>query len=327
MSPLTVSVVIPAYNCQSTIQACVECVLRQTYPVQEIIIVNDGSTDDTSSILQSLSGILVIDQSNAGPAVARNAGARRATGDVIFFTDSDCRAHTDWIERAIGGFELDEVSVVSGSYGISNPESLLARCVHQEIRFRHLRLMPRHPRSFGSYNFGVKRAMYEQVGGFDEQYREASGEDNDLSYKILAAGGKIMFESEALVAHEHPVRLGKYLREQFRHGFWRVRMYLNHPGMVTGDDYTFWKDMVEVLLCLIVVPLVIIAGLGFKAGVAGLILVVVVLSLLQLVYAWRMFSGWGERLFGAWMMFLRAFARTAGFVSGALFFLPKHFIK
>lgn len=327
MSSLSVSVVIPAYNCQSTIQACIECVQKQTYLVQQIIVVDDGSTDETLSVVKRMQGVSVLSQSNAGPAVARNVGAAHAKSDIIFFTDSDCCASENWIERAMPHFEDVSVSVVSGSYGISNPESLLARCVHQEIRFRHLELMPRYPRSFGSYNFGVRREVFQRAGGFDEQYREASGEDNDLSYKILAQGGKIAFEPEALVGHRHPTRLNTYLREQFRHGFWRVKMYLDHPKMVSGDDYTFWKDMVEVLGSLMAAIFVILAFFLGVPALWGFIVSVMGLFFLQIWFSMRMHKGVFECLYGAWVMFVRSFARSAGLACGALYLIVNKTIK
>ena len=95
----------------------------------------------------------------------------------------------------------------------------MARCIYTEILWRHTRLMPDFPNSFGSYNFCVSKKVFDAVGGFNAAYRNASGEDNDLSYKITKAGWRIYFKRKALVDHYHPTRVVKYLREQFRHGF------------------------------------------------------------------------------------------------------------
>ena len=88
-----VSIIIPAYNAEKYIQKCVESVIKQTYRNLEIIIVNDGSNDDTlkklAQIKTSDERIIVIDQENGGPSAARNAGLKICHGDYIFFLDSD----------------------------------------------------------------------------------------------------------------------------------------------------------------------------------------------------------------------------------------------
>ena len=79
----TVSIVIPAYECAATIERVIQCLLQQTYTPHEIIIVDDGSTDQTAQIIQSFPEVIYLSQKNAGPAVARNRGAFQATGDMI----------------------------------------------------------------------------------------------------------------------------------------------------------------------------------------------------------------------------------------------------
>ena len=74
MSELSVSVVVPAYNSEGTIEACLKSILNQTIAVQQIIVVDDGSTDRTAEIIQSFNNVTYIYQDNAGPAVARNRG-------------------------------------------------------------------------------------------------------------------------------------------------------------------------------------------------------------------------------------------------------------
>ncbi len=93
MSKTTVSVIVPAYNVASTVVKCLDSVYAQTYGDLEVIVVNDGSTDNTLQILgdyrRSHESLVLIDQSNQGLSAARNAGLDAATGEYIFFLDSD----------------------------------------------------------------------------------------------------------------------------------------------------------------------------------------------------------------------------------------------
>lgn len=326
MSKPTVSVVVPAYNCAQTIAQTIESLLKQTNPFSQIVIVDDGSTDDTAAVIKSFDSVKFIYQDNAGPACARNTGAKAANTEWVVFTDSDCIAHQDWCEKLSRGFSESKHGAVMGSYGIANSSSLLARCVHGEILYRHRCLMPKYPQAFGSYNVAICKKIFEEVGGFDETYRNASGEDNDLSYKILQSGYKIYFEQEALVDHFHPQKVYKYLKEQYRHGFWRVKMYQNHPQMIKGDDYTYWKDIVEMPLAL---GMIVLFGASFFAGWAwnAWIFLTVVLSFIELYGAYVTLKKPFESIFWSFVLFFRAFARFFGLSSGVVLFFTSKILK
>ncbi len=318
----SVSVVVPAYNAQQTISHAIQSLVSQSYTGDiEILIVDDGSTDKTQQIVRSFREVRYVRQENAGPAAARNRGASDSKGEIILFTDSDCIPHRDWVEKIVGGFSSDGTGAVCGSYGIANPENILARCIHQEIMFRHRFLMPSYPKAFGSYNVAVRRAVFFGVGGFDETYRRASGEDNDLSYRIIKSGRCIFFVKDALVDHYHTTRAGKYLSEQFRHGFWRAKMYFDHPGMARGDDYTFWKDIVEV-------PLVGFSCVVFLFALAGLtslgflfLFIIIPFLVFEIYFASVMCGGINSNFYFGFIMFFRAFARCFGLSTGIFNFM------
>lgn len=319
----SVSIVIPAYNCSKTITKVIESALNQTFGHCEVIVVDDGSTDNTAQVIKNFPQVKYIYQENGGPAKARNRGLKESNNEIVFFTDSDCVAHSDWIELAIKHFYDEQVAVVCGSYGIANKESLLARCIHDEILYRHHNLVSDYPKVFGSYNFGIRKKVFLQVGGFNEGYRNASGEDNDLSYKIINAGYKIFFEKDALVDHCHPTALKKYLKEQYRHGFWRVKMYRDHPTMAKGDDYTFWKDIIEVPLVFGFLLLLLASFFSDVFVLYFALLAVFILAFIECIYGVIMAYSLKERIYLSCVMFLRAFARSFGFASGFLYFINK----
>ena len=325
MSNPSVSIIIPVYNAEKTIAACLQAVLHQDYEnVLEVIAVDDGSTDRTPQIAKSFHQVRRFSQKNSGPAAARNRGIEESRGELIAFTDADCLPRADWISRLVKNVGGPKVAVVAGSYGIVNVESSLAVSIHREIHFRHHRLMPKFSKSFGSYNFCARRNVLVELGGFDAGYRYASGEDNDLSYKVLKAGYKIYFEQDAVVDHYHPEHVWRYLKGQFRHGFWRAKMYRDHPDMAKGDDYTFWKDMAEV-------PLSIISAMFFLGFLGHFIWLTFagyaafcVLFFIEFFYAFRVMEDLAYVPFWGSVTTLRAYFRTFGFLLGLVeFFLPK----
>jgi GT2 family glycosyltransferase len=224
-------------------------------------------------------------------------------------------------------FSDENIGVVCGSYGIANQQSLLARCIHREILYRHHFLMPRLPRAFGSYNFCVRRRVFSEVGGFDESYRRASGEDNDLSYKIVKKGYRIYFAREALVDHYHTTGVRKYLKEQFRHGFWRAKMYWDHPDMARGDDYTFWKDALEVPLSIISCAALVLSLAHGWVLKLFIYFILVPFLLLEVGFAFVVLRAICASFYFGFVMFLRSFARTFGLSTGIPVFCYKKFLK
>ena len=316
------SVVIPAYNCEKTIVHTLNALQTQTIPPKEVIVVDDGSSDQTAALIKTFPEVKYVFQDNQGPAQARNRGAEAASGEILFFTDADCIPELDWIEKALAPFENQQVAAVAGSYNIANSNDALARCIHREIIFRHERLMPLYPRSFGSYNVAIRRRVFTQVGGFNPRYRHASGEDNDLSYRILKSEYKIYFERNAKVKHFHTTHIGKYLREQNRHGYWRVRLYLDFPAMARGDDYTFWKDIIEIPLAFIMLLFMVLAPffeecLWITFGLGFLTLSV------QFIFSLMLGNNLSDSFMYAWVLWSRSFARAGGLSSGIIDFILK----
>jgi len=320
MNTIGVSVIVPAYNSSATIRRTLEALSKQNCSQSfEVIVVDDGSIDATADIVRSFASVKYIFQDNDGPAAARNLGAKLAQGGYLAFTDSDCIPHEDWLSQLVTGFEqYPKVGVVAGSYGIANPQNLLARCIYKEIIWRHTHLMPDFPNAFGSYNFCVKKNIFDAVGGFNTSYRRASGEDNDLSYKIIGSGSRIYFERKALVDHYHPTDIVKYLKEQFYHGFWRVKMYKDHPHMMRGDGYTFWKDMVEIPWAMSFLGGIVLSIFHFFNLNNMFIFNLFLFFAFEILGALIMTHCFFEGIFFGFVHLLRAFARMLGFLTGFL---------
>jgi len=315
---MKVSVVIPAYNAENTIgQAVAQSLAQARESLEvEVIVVDDGSDDNTAKFAES-AGATVIRQENAGPAAARNQGWKAATGQVICFTDSDCVPTAGWLENLLAGFTDGQVGAVAGSYEIANASSWLAQWVHQEIIERHKR-MPPFVRAFGSYNVAIPRYVLQATGGFEPKYRQASGEDNDLSYKIIKKDWRIAFRPQAKVAHYHPERVWKYLKEQYRHGFWRAKLYQDHPDMIRGDDYTRLRDRLEPIFVLGISACAILAVFGIIGSNWPLLVLLGAYTAIHLSWpiSWWLGAGKVGGFPFAGVTFLRGFARTAGLCMG-----------
>jgi len=132
------SVIIPTYNGADKIGRCLASLRGQDYPASfEVIVVNDGSTDRTLEVLKQFPEVRVLTQANAGPAAARNRGAKEASGDLIVFTDDDCEPLPNWLTEMLKPFVTPEVVGAKGAYRTRQPE-ILARFVQIEYEDRYM---------------------------------------------------------------------------------------------------------------------------------------------------------------------------------------------
>ncbi len=319
---LRASIIIPAYNAQKTLAECLAACLAQDYPDFEVIVVDDGSTDGTGAIAKQFDSVRYHRQSNGGPSSARNTGARLASGDLLVYTDADCIPHADWLSQLTSGFE-EGVMAVGGTYAIANSGLRLARIVQAEIAQRHCQFQG-NVDFLGSFNVAYRRSAFEAVGGFDASYRQASGEDNDLAYRLHDQGGRMVFRPNAVVAHYHPEHLLAYLRTQSRHGYWRVKLYRDHPRRAGGDQYAGWPDLLAPPLGLALPFLLIllavagaITGLGTLAATLGLGLLLLYAALhVPLVMRLRHTLSAGDLLYFLLVACMRDYARAVGLVKG-----------
>lgn len=322
-----VSIVIPAYNAESTLAQCLQACARQTHPDTEVIVVDDGSTDGTPRIAQSFS-VDYIRQENLGPGAARNRGAEAAKGEIVACTDADCVPEPEWIASLLQGFLSEDTVAVGGTYAIANASSALARMIHEEIAIRH-EGFGRDVDFLGSFNVAFRREAFDAAGGFDPSFTYASAEDNDLSYRLADQGGGLRFTPEARVAHYHPERLWPYLRTQARHGFWRMKLYAKHPNRAkSGDQYAGLLDLsapplslaaLAALAVLLLSPA--ISAPGWLVGCAGV--VIACYALIHVPLALRMAQRRREpaMLIFAGVAALRDVARALGMAQGMVVFL------
>ncbi len=318
---MKVAVVSAVYNEEKRIGQMLESLLAQTRLPDEIVIVDDGSTDHTAWLIECCSKhfplVRLIRHSNQGPAVSRNLGWRTASADIVVFTDGDCIPDHNWIEKLLPGFSSQEVAAVGGTYRTLNRDSRLARFVGYEIdwRYRYVRgAIDAH----GSYNLAVRRAVLEEMNGFDESYKAPSGEDWDLTYRI-SRKYKILFEREAIVAHAHPESFWPYMKNQVRRGFDRIKLYNEHPEKRGGDIYTGGLAKYQVLVAGLLPAFLVFSFWPFFRGLAVLAAVFLFVSCLNsFLYIFQRDPG--VAFYGLGVQFCRCFAWAWGAVKGVLRF-------
>jgi cellulose synthase/poly-beta-1,6-N-acetylglucosamine synthase-like glycosyltransferase len=204
----------------------------------EILVVNDGSTDNTADVVTRYSGIRLISQSNAGPAAARNRGASESRGTIILFTDDDCIPMPNWLGAMTEPFDDPEVVGAKGVYR-TRQKSLVARFVQIEYEDRYRMMAELDSIDFiDTYSAAFRRDRFLKMTGYDTSFPVACAEDVELSYRMSARGWKMKFVPTAIVYHVHPETLWLYLKKKYKFAFWRVLAVRKNPSKAVKDSHT-----------------------------------------------------------------------------------------
>jgi glycosyltransferase involved in cell wall biosynthesis len=202
------SVVIPAYNASHHVGPAIESVLAQTYPYVEVVVVDDGSTDDTAAVLERFGrDVIVVRTTNAGPGAARNVGLRHARGDRVAFLDSDDLWAPRRLERCIEQLdERPEIDFVTTDAALIVDDVVTAQRFYGDLvdpRFpepdEQLQMMVDH--NFLFVSVVANRHAVDAVGGFDENRALMSSEDYDLWMRLLLAGARAALIREPLASY------------------------------------------------------------------------------------------------------------------------------
>jgi glycosyltransferase involved in cell wall biosynthesis len=183
-SPL-VSCIVPVFNGERYLREAIDSIRQQTYQPTEIIVVDDGSTDNTPAVIESVGdGVRSLRKDNGGPAAARNSGLRVATGELIAFLDADDRWHPEKLARQVARFaarpELDYCVTYAINFWIPELRD-------EETRFREHRIARPAPAYLTSALL-ARRPAFEAIGDFDETMRFG---DSAQWFLRAAAGGLV----------------------------------------------------------------------------------------------------------------------------------------
>ena len=238
------SVVVCSYNGAKTLDRCLESLKRVDYPDYEVVLVDDGSKDNTQEIAAKHPWIVNIRQENKGLSFARNVGARAAKGDVIVYTDSDCMADPDWLYYLVGTLLSGDYAGVGGP-NISPPaENWVQACVSAAPGGpSHVLLTDVVAEHIPGCNMAFHRWAFEQAGGFDPEYRKA-GDDVDFCWRLQSSGGVIAFSPAAIVWHYRRFSLGAFKKQQEGYGEAESMLRFQHLVFFGPTGTAKWKGQI-----------------------------------------------------------------------------------
>jgi len=227
------TVVVPAYNESAGIEAAVRSLVASDVPV-EVIVVDDGSTDGTAELVESLRlpGVRVIRQPNAGKPAALNTGIRAASFEIVVMVDGDTVFEADTVRMLLQPFGDRRVGAVSGNAKVGNRRGLLGRWQHIEYvvgfnldrrLFDLAECMPTVPGAVGAF----RRTALRRIGGVSDA---TLAEDTDLTMSLCRDGWRVVYEENAVAWTEAPATLGALWRQRYRWCYGTMQAMWRHRG-------------------------------------------------------------------------------------------------
>ena len=244
MNDPSISVIIAVKNGQETIRKCLDSVLALPNKDIEIIVVDDGSCDDTEKVLEGYGALIFVmrNPQSIGPAESRNIAVVKARGAMVAFTDADCIVHPDWLNELKQCFADDTVASAGGAQQPPSDESRFGRRVSSFLskagfvseysRFQagQIRLVRHNP----SCNSMYRKEVFLDVGGFWKGFWP--GEDVDLDHRLHMNGYKICFNPRAVVYHYRTKTFSGFCKMMRRYG-WAQGVLVRRHGVTRAVQW------------------------------------------------------------------------------------------
>jgi len=234
-----ITVIVPSFDRPDRLAACLAALAAQTGGPYPTVVVDDGSPTPLAEICAPFPWVTCLRQGNAGPAAARNAGARVAREDgaeFLCFTDDDCRPRPDWVQALVAAHGGDPARLVGG--GVTNAlESNVYAGASQSLcdyLYDYFGAADGQAPFFTSNNIGCAAEGFDALGGFDDSFPLAAAEDRDFGLRWRDRIGPLIYAPEAVVDHAHPLTLRKFWRQHTNYG--RGARHLHRTMSARGDD-------------------------------------------------------------------------------------------
>lgn len=240
-----VSVVVASYNGAPTLRACLGSLQKLNYPDYEVLLVDDGSSDETARIATEFPNVRYLPHAeNRGLSAARNTGIAEARGEVIAFTDADCRADEDWLYFVVGDLLRSDFVGMGGHNFLPPDDSWVAAAVMVSPGGpAHVMLSDREAEHVPGCNMVFYRWALLEVGGFDAIFRKA-GDDVDICWRLQQRGYRIGFSPAGFVWHYRRSTVGEYLKQQRGYGEAEALLVHRHPEYFNAIGGHLWRGRI-----------------------------------------------------------------------------------
>src|SRR4051794_541117 len=237
------SVVVCTYNGAATITDCLAAISSLDYPDYEVIVVDDGSTDATSALIEEFDA-RVVTTPGVGLSAARNLGMEAATGEIVAYTDDDAYPDPQWLTYLAIAFSSSDCAAIGGPNLSPLGDGVVADCVANAPGGPiHVLLSDDIAEHIPGCNMAIRRDALLGIGGFDEQFRTA-GDDVDICWRIQDAGLTVGFHPAAMVWHHRRGSVRAFWRQQRGYGHAEALLEREWPERYNAAGHVNWAGRI-----------------------------------------------------------------------------------
>lgn len=229
-----VSIVIPVYNRSHDLRCCLESLNALDYPPSklEVIVVDDASTDKSTSVAKEFNAKVIVQKYNQGQSAARNRGVKEACGEIVAFIDSDCIADPHWLKELVPYFQDQRYALVGGYVDSYYQNSMLDRyeSVKSALNMGKEKVVGAGNNAVfyvPTCNVLIRKDLYLKIGGLDENMRV--GEDVDLCWRLMKSGNRLIYLPKGKVEHKHRNQFLSCFKRRFDYGTSEPILYAKYP--------------------------------------------------------------------------------------------------
>ncbi len=269
------SVVIPNRNGGAVIGTCLQALYSSRHAPDEVVVVDDCSIDNSPDVIRRFPCIFVQLEQHVGASKARNTGARRCSGDALFFIDADCVIREDTLEQAAKAYESNSTDVIGGTYTpVAFDDSFFS--TFQSIFVHYAELKHCEPDYVASHAMVIGRELFLKSGGFPEDFMPMI-EDVEFSHRLRASGTRLRMDDGILVSHIFNYDFAKSFRNAFRKSkYWTAYSLMNRNLLADSGTASIELKVTVAAACVLWALLVCYLVSGSSCFLACLLMIFVI---------------------------------------------------
>lgn len=238
-----ISVILCSYNGEKTISQALDALTNLNYPNYELLVINDGSTDNTAQIAESYP-VKLINIKSSGLSKARNTGLFLAKGEIVAYLDDDAYPEKDWLHYLALSFRDESFSAFGGPNLVPPDAPFMETCIdYVPGNPTHILLSDRLAEHIPGCNMAFRKELLQEIGGFDEQFVTA-GDDVDVCWRLQERGLKIGYSPAAIVWHHRRPDASKFWKQQSGYGRSEAMLEKKWPQKYNSLGHHSWSGRI-----------------------------------------------------------------------------------
>jgi glycosyltransferase involved in cell wall biosynthesis len=254
MESSLLSVIIPVYNAKETLAECLQAIYASSYRNFEVLLIDDLSTDGSMDIARNFPCRIIILDKKSGPAAARNKGADKASGEILFFTDSDIIIRPDTLGKI--SKSIEGKVAITGMYSRKPHKKNFFSLYHNYYAHKSQKETSSSTFMFHTSCGAIRKKVFKELGGFNEDMKKATVEDVEFGYRLIERGYEVFLDKNLKVVHFTNYSFSKLIKSYFyKSRDWADLLFARKERLLKNEGWANYKNIAILLSALLLIPL------------------------------------------------------------------------